>query len=132
MPVRYQLSLLVIIERYHGLQSLVIIVICCLVEVVVGDLEKFIAEISKHIGLEWKSLARALGFEQTDIDAIEYKDVRNLKEQIFQMFHEWKRNNGSGATTTRLLSAIKHAELNKLLKTLREKAFIVPTLRGMY
>ncbi len=38
---------------------------------------------------------------QTDIDAIEYNNMCNLREQIFQMFHEWKRKEGSGATTAR-------------------------------
>ena len=78
--------------------------------------------------MEWKFLARSLGFEQTDVDAIEYRDVRNLKEQIYQMFHEWKRREGNGATTARLLAAIKDAGLQELLKTLREKGFIVPAL----
>ena len=100
-------------------------------ENVVGDLDVFIAEISKHICYDWKFLARPLGFEQTDIDAIEYKDMRNLREQIFQMFHEWKRKEGIGATTARLLAAIEDAELQELLRTLREKGFVVPSLRGM-
>ena len=98
----------------------------------VGDLNEFIEEISKHIGLEWKFLARSLGFEQTDIDAIEYRDQRNLREQIFQMFHEWKRMEGSEATTNHLLAAIKDAELKELMKTLKEKGFIVSSLRGTY
>ena len=97
----------------------------------VGDLDEFIAEISKHIGLEWKFLARSLGFEQTDIDAIEYRDRHDLREQIFQMFYEWKRREGNRATTAHLLEAVKDAELKELLKTLREKGFIVPSLRGM-
>ena len=97
---------------------------------VVGDLDDFIGEISKHIGLEWKFLARELDFDETDIDSIEYKDVRNLKEQIFQMFHQWKRRDGDGATTGRLLSAVKKCGLEELLKTLREKKVVVSTLRG--
>jgi hypothetical protein len=99
-------------------------------ENVIGDLDEFIGEISKHIGLEWKFLARSLGFEQTDVDAIEYRDRGNLKEQIFQMFHEWKKMEGSEATTARLLAAMKEAELKELMKTLREKRFIVSSLRG--
>jgi hypothetical protein len=103
-----------------------------LVENVIGDLDKFINEISKHIGLEWKFLARSLSFEQTDVDAIEYRDRGNLREQIFQMFHEWKKREGSEATTARLLAAMKDAELKELMKTLREKGFIVSSLRGIY
>ncbi len=68
---------------------------------------------------------------QTDIDAIEYNSMCNLREQIFQMFHEWKRKEGSGATTAHLLAAIKDAELQELLRILREKGFVVPSLRGM-
>jgi hypothetical protein len=103
-----------------------------LAENVIGDLDDFIGEISKHIGLGWKFLARSLGFEQTDVDAIEYKDRDNLREQIFQMFYEWKRMEGSEATTSRLLAAMKDAELKELMKTLREKGFIVSSLRGTY
>ena len=99
---------------------------------VVGDLDEFIGEISKHIGMQWMFLARSLGFEQTDIDAIEYKDQRNLREQIFQMFHEWRRREGNEATTDRLLAAVKHAELKELMKTLKEKGFIVSSSRGTY
>ena len=94
----------------------------------VGDIEKFIVEISKHIGLEWKFLARSLGFKQIDIDAIEYRDILNLKKQIYQMFHEWRKRGGIEATTARLLAAIKDAELKELLKTLREESFIEPLM----
>ena len=103
-----------------------------LAENAVGDLDEFIDEISKHIGMQWMFLARSLGFEQIDIDAIEYRDQRNLREQIFQMFHEWKRREGSEATTDRLLAAVKHAELTELMKTLKEKGFIVSSLRGTF
>ena len=75
-------------------------------------------------------MARSLGFDHTDIDAIEYKDILNLKEQIYQMFHEWKKREGIKATTARLLEAVKDAELKELLKTLREKGFIETSLRG--
>ena len=98
----------------------------------VCDLDEFIGEISKHIGLQWKFLARSLGFEQTDIDNIEYRDRHNLREQIFQMFHEWKRMEGCEATTDRLLAAVKDAELKELMKTLKEKGFIVSSSRGTY
>ena len=95
------------------------------------DLDEFIAEISKHIGLEWKFVAQSLGSEQTDVDAIEYRDMLNPREQIYRMFYEWKRREGNRATSVRLLEAIKDAELKELLKTLREKGFYVPSLRGM-
>ena len=36
------------------------------------------------------------------------------------------------ATTNRLLAAIKDAELKELMKTLKEKGFIVSSLRGTY
>ena len=99
----------------------------------VGDLDKLINEISKHVGMQWMFLARSLGFEQTDIDAIEYKDQRHLREQIYQMFYEWKRREGSEATTDRLLAAVKDAELMELMKILKEKGFIVlPSVRGTY
>ena len=97
---------------------------------VVSDLDNFINKVSKHIGLEWKFLAQELDFDETDIDAIEYQDVWNLKEQIFQMFYQWRRRDGDGATTGRLLSALKASGLEELLRILREKKIIVSTSRG--
>ena len=94
------------------------------------DLDSFTTEISKHIGQTWKFLARELGFSQTDIDAIEYKDRRNLREQIYQMFYEWKKREGQNDTADGLLSAIKEAELEELLKTLREQRIIVPRMQS--
>ena len=99
-------------------------------EAVAVDLEAFISEISKLIGLEWKFLAIELNFDQTDIDAIEYKDVLNLKEQIYQMFHQWRKREGQGASANRLLAAIKEAKLSELLKVLREKRIVLPQIQG--
>ena len=101
------------------------------VEVVAIDLHQFITEISKHIGLTWKFLAGKLGFSQTYIDAMEYKDLRNLGEQIYQMFCEWKKREGHNATVGRL-EAIKKVELEELLKTLREQRIVVPHVQGKY
>ena len=100
-------------------------------EVVVCDLDTFIAEILKYIGLEWKFLVRSLEFEQSDIDVIEKRDEFDLKEQIYQMFYKWKRREGNTATTAHLLAAIRNAELRELLRTLRKKGFIVPISRGV-
>ena len=94
-------------------------------EMVTTTLDPFITKISEHIGLTWKFLAKELGFSQTDIDAIEYKDDRNSKKQINQMFYEWKKREGQNATTNRLLSAIKDAKCADLLKTLREQRIVI-------
>ena len=76
-------------------------------------------------------MARALGFEETDVDAIEYNNKHYLREQIYQMFHEWQRREGNTATTARLLQGMKRAELHEILKTLKEKGLIVsPSVRG--
>ena len=101
-------------------------------EMVTTNLDPFITEISEHIGLTWKLLARELGFSQTDIDTIEYKDVRNLNEQIKQLFYKWKKREGHKATTDRLLSAIKDAKCEDLLKTLREKRTIIRQVKSKY
>ena len=89
------------------------------------------AELSKHIGIKWKSLARELGFNQTDIDDIEYKDPRNLKEQIFQLFLQWKKTNGKFATSGRLVLAAKRAGLENEIETvIKENPQTLSTNKG--
>ena len=130
------LHVIFIIIMFMKYYIIILLLILCLytefVEVVAIDLDSFICEISKHIGLTWKFLARELGFSQTDIDAIEYKDVMNLKEQIYQMFHEWKNREDQNATAGRLFSAIRTAELEELLMTLREQRIVEPHMQGKY
>ena len=90
-----------------------------------SSLESAIKKISENIGLEWCFLARSLGFTQADIDGIEYAYPRNLKEQIYQFFYQWKRRDGEEATYDKLYAALVDSSLTQLLelqKKLQDKS----------
>ena len=72
--------------------------------------------ISDHIGHDWKQLARQLKFSETDIVAIEYDNRFSLKEQIYQLFRQWKGREGDGATSRVLLDGVRKARLNGVLE----------------
>lgn len=68
----------------------------------------YIIDILKpSIGNKWKFLARKLDFEETEIDAIEYRNPRDLEEQVHQLFYRWKRHQGLDATVSKLIDAVK-------------------------
>ena len=77
------------------------------------DRDAYITEVSKRIGKDWKRLARQFMLD-TDIDAIEYDNPSDLKEQIFQFFRKWKQQLGENATVERLSEGLKAAGLQEL------------------
>ena len=69
-------------------------------------------ELSHHIGLKWKALARlGLGFDETDIDAIAHDNVYDFEEQIHQLFRRWKESEGRDASVDKLEFALDAASL---------------------
>jgi len=86
---------------------------------------RFIAKLRDLIGHKWKDLAHQLGFEQTEIDAIEHNNIFNLKEQIFQFFHKWQQQKGQDASVEMLVEGLKAAKLQTQLDAL-EKAGLLP------
>ena len=95
------------------------------------DLDTFIKEIFDLLAHSWKSLARELGFKDTDLAALQYDNPYDLKEQIYQMFNQWKRREGNSATKERLLSAMMSAGcFVEQVKTLTEKG-VIKTQRSM-
>ncbi|XP_064396267.1 uncharacterized protein LOC135343202 [Halichondria panicea] len=82
------------------------------------SLDAFIKEVSDHIGGSWMFIARSLGFTEIEIQAIEYSNGQDLKEQIHQFFYQWKRRDGQEATRDMLYAALYDSELNELLKKL--------------
>ena len=84
----------------------------------------FIDELSKHIGGDWKKLARKLGLSKTDIDAVYYDNLSSLEEQIFQFFDKWKQKTGMNATEKLLIDGLKAAKLNETLQKLQKAGFL--------
>ena len=76
------------------------------------SLDAYIRVLSDLIGQDWKCLARELGLSKTDIDALEYNNVRNLKEQICQFFHTWKTQEGNDASVEKLREGVRNAGLH--------------------
>ena len=95
------------------------------------NLDSFIQELFDLVGHSWRFLALELGFNDTDIAALEHDNPYSLKEQIHQMFRQWKRREGNGATKERLLLALKSAGcFIGQLKILTE-ARVIKTQRNM-
>ena len=89
----------------------------------------FIKELSRHIGSDWKVLARSLGLEKTDIDAVSHDNqVFGLQEQIYQFFEKWKQRNGCNARVEQLMDGLRDAELFDQLEMLRKAGFPVKGL----
>ena len=84
------------------------------------DVDAFIKELSKHIGIDWKALARELGLSKTDVDAIEYANHLSMKEQIFGFFCNWKQQEGKNASVQKLIDGLKAAKLEEQLKKMHE------------
>ena len=58
------------------------------------------------IGLKWKDLARALGFEQTFIDVTENEKNRCARECCIEVLVCWLRQEGRDATAEKLVEAL--------------------------
>ena len=84
------------------------------------DLDAFIKELSNHIGVDWKALARELGLSKTDTDAIEYDNHMSMKDQIFGFFFKWKQQEGKNASVQKLIDGLKAANLEEQLKKMQE------------
>ena len=84
-----------------------------------ADVDGVIDVLKDHVGKDWKKVARELKFTQTDIDAIEYRERNDLKEQIHLFFNDWKMREGTGATAQKLVDAIRAARLQGILDNIR-------------
>ena len=84
-----------------------------------ADVDNVIDVLKDHVGKDWKKVARELKFTQTDIDAIEYRERNDLKEQIHLFFNEWKMREGAGATVQKLVDAVEAARLQGILDNIR-------------
>ena len=78
-------------------------------------MDEAIRIIEKGIGKHWKSLARALGFSRTDIDAIPYENPHDLKECIHCFFSRWKDKEGSSASVPKLVNGLLETDRAELV-----------------
>ena len=66
------------------------------------------------IGTDWKCLARNLGFETTDIDAITNENPHDLKKCIHSFFNQWKQKEASNVSVVKLINGLLGAELGTI------------------
>ena len=82
-------------------------------------LSNLIKKVKNQIGHEWKSLARGLGLNTTEIAAIEYDNRFSSKEQIAQLFIHWERTEGPlEATPQSLVNGLMKENLTDILESL--------------
>ena len=67
--------------------------------------------------MDWKAIARRLGFLQTEIGAIEKKHPDEVKEQCIDMLCKWLNREGSAGTLAVLKEAYQKAKLIRQFET---------------
>ena len=71
-------------------------------------------ELPYRIGVKWKDLARALGYFEPRIDAIEEEKCHSTKECCIKVLVLWMNQKGDEATAARLADALRRIGLKKL------------------
>ena len=71
-------------------------------------------QLPEHVGNRWKDLARALGYNQSIIDAIEKEKGGCIKECCIEVLVRWMRREGGNATVGNLAEALIKIELKSL------------------
>ena len=82
--------------------------------------EKFLMELSRQVGNNWKMVVRRLGLTDTEIDEVAH-DHHRLREQSYQAFRIWVDKNGGYADANP--DEIKKALLDFQLKRIAEEFF---------
>lgn len=72
------------------------------------------------IGSNWKDLARALGYNQAAIEAIEKEKGNSFKECCIELHVRWLRREGRDATAGKLAEALIKIERKNLADDLIE------------
>lgn len=85
------------------------------------ELDDFIGELSRHIGNDYKTLAHVFDMDRTDIESIECRDPKDLREQIHQFFVTWKQQQGRNASIDLLMSGLNKAKLSYCLEKMKRK-----------
>jgi len=77
------------------------------------------------IGSKWKDLARALGYEEADIDSIQTDQSGCTKECCIAVLVRWMGREGKNATVQKLAEALIKAEL----KNVADKLMCMDTIQ---
>lgn len=71
-------------------------------------------QLAENIGRNWKDLARALGFREAVIEAIEMEKGGNVKECCIAVIVRWIRREGRNATVENFADALINIKLKSL------------------
>jgi len=75
-------------------------------------------QLPDDIGLKWKDLARALGYKEATIEAIEKERGTSARECCIQLLVQWICREGIDATVGKLADALKKTGLKNLADNL--------------
>ncbi|XP_074617407.1 uncharacterized protein LOC141876605 isoform X12 [Acropora palmata] len=70
--------------------------------------------LADEIGVKWKDLARALGFNQASIEIIAKENINSVKECCIAVLVSWLRREGEGAITEKLVEALVRIRLTNV------------------
>ena len=70
--------------------------------------------LADEIGVRWKDLARALGFNQASIEIIAKENINSVKECCIAVLVSWLRREGEGAITEKLVEALVRIRLTNV------------------
>lgn len=77
---------------------------------IAGQLYKYAKQkVTQRIEKEWKCLARAFEFQDTDIAAIQQSSHTDLHEEIHQLFVKWEKQCCGARCVHELLNALRKA-----------------------
>ena len=78
--------------------------------------EKFLKELAKEIGLNWRMVARELELPEKEIEGISHDYPHQLHEQSFQALKKWKELGGEQKATALVLRrALRKQRLNAIV-----------------
>ncbi|XP_070568283.1 p53-induced death domain-containing protein 1-like isoform X2 [Ptychodera flava] len=74
---------------------------------------------SRLLQRDWRRLARKLGLSDVDIDSLEHNYQGDLREQIHQMFRQWRQKEGDHAAVKTLISALDELQIRNLCHAIK-------------
>ncbi|XP_019642611.1 PREDICTED: uncharacterized protein LOC109483912 [Branchiostoma belcheri] len=81
---------------------------------------RYFVFIKNNVSSDWKDLAWCLGFATPDIDNIDGKR-RDDKSRCMELLQEWHKRRGNTATIHVLMEALKDAQLQLVVDSLKDK-----------
>ncbi|XP_078662206.1 uncharacterized protein LOC144906117 [Branchiostoma floridae x Branchiostoma belcheri] len=86
----------------------------------IQGVRRYFVFIKNKVSSDWKDLAWCLGFETPDIKNINGKE-HDDKSRCMELLQEWHKRKGSEATIHVLMEALKNAQLQLVVDSLKEE-----------